>query len=104
MAYVVSQRMREFGIRIALGAGGVHIFESVVVRAAWMIGAGAAVGVVASFATNKLISHQIWSVARFDGVALASSIAVIVVLGLGACCFPALRAMRADAGVVLREE
>lgn len=104
MAYSVSRQTREIGIRIALGAERTEVFRAVLAMALRLICFGIVIGAFASFAANRLISSQIWTVAVFDPIALAGGVIVIVVLGLVACAVPALRATRIDPIAALRSE
>ena len=104
MAYSVSRQTREIGIRMALGAERRHVFRSVIGIALGLIGLGVLAGTAVSFVTNRVISKEVWTVAPFDPVALATGIAVIVVLGLIACSVPALRATRINPMAALRSE
>lgn len=104
MAYSVSRRTREIGIRIALGAGRRHVFHAVLRTAVGLIGVGVFAGTLASFVTNRVISNEVWTVAAFDPITFAGGIAVVVALGLIACSVPALRAIRINPMAALRSE
>jgi putative ABC transport system permease protein len=104
MAYSVSRQTREIGIRMALGAEPGHVFRAVLRMTIGLIGLGVCAGALLSFVTNRVISSKVWTVAVFDPIALASGIAVIVVLGLIACSVPALRATRINPMTALRSE
>jgi ABC-type antimicrobial peptide transport system permease subunit len=104
LAYTVSLRTREIGIRMALGADQVQVFGSVFGTAFRLIGGGVILGGLASLATNRVISNQVWAVAEFDPVTLIGAIAIIVILGGAACFVPALRATRVHPAIALRHE
>jgi putative ABC transport system permease protein len=104
LAYTVSRRTREIGIRMALGADQVQVFGSVFGMAFRLIGGGVILGGLASFATNRIISNQVWAVVEFDPVTLIGAIAVIAILGGAACFVPALRATRVHPAIALRHE
>jgi putative ABC transport system permease protein len=104
MSYSVSRQTREIGIRMALGADRGQVFRSVVGSALRMMGFGATLGAVASLATNRVISSQVWTVTVFDPIALAGGAIVIAVLGGVACFVPAFRATRVRPLLALREE
>src|SRR3989441_11053068 len=70
MSYLVTQRTREIGIRLALGAGGSDILRLVVGNGARMIGAGIVIGVVAAFALQRLVSSLLFGVTAADAVSL----------------------------------
>jgi predicted permease len=103
MSYLVTQRTREIGIRLALGAGGRDILRLVVGNGAKLIGAGIVVGLAASFALQRLVSSLLFGVSAAD---LASAVAVALLAGVAllACYLPALRATRVDPLHALRQE
>jgi putative ABC transport system permease protein len=104
MAYAVSAQMHEIGIRMALGAGQAQVFRNVVGAAIRLIGIGLVCGALGSLLTNRLVAKQVWAVSSFDPLVLLAGIAAIVILGLAACYFPALRATRIQPVAALRHE
>jgi len=103
MSYLVTQRTREIGIRLALGAGGSDILRLVVGNGARMIGAGIVIGVAAAFALQRLVSTLLFGVTAAD----AASLVAVVLLGavaLAACYLPAWRATRVSPLNALRYE
>ncbi len=103
MAYLVTQRMREIGIRLALGAGGRDILRLVVGNGARMIALGVLAGVAASFALQRFVSSLLFGVTAADATA-AAAVALLVSVALAACYLPAWRAMRVDPLHALRHE
>src|SRR5439155_4123913 len=103
MSYLVTQRTREIGIRLALGAGGRDILRLVVGNGARLIGAGIVIGVAAAVALQRLVSTLLFGVTAADG---ASVVAVIVLatVALMACYVAAVRATRVDPLRALRYE
>ena len=103
MSYLVSQRTREIGIRLALGAKGQDILRLVVGNGARLIGAGIVIGVAASFALQRLVSTLLFRVTAADA---ASGLAVVIlaVVAMVACYLPALRATRVSPLNALRYE
>jgi len=103
MSYLVSQRTREIGIRLALGAKGQDILRLVVGNGARLIGAGIVIGVAASFALQRLVSTLLFGVTAADA---ASGLAVVIlaVVAMVACYLPALRATRVSPLNALRYE
>ena len=95
MSYLVSQRTREIGIRLALGAGGGDILRLVVGNGARLIAGGILIGLVASFALQRLVSSLLFGVTAADA-ASAIAVAVLAAVALLACYLPALRATRVD--------
>jgi putative ABC transport system permease protein len=103
MSYLVSQRTREIGIRLALGAAGGDILRLVVGNGARLIGAGILIGVVASFALQRLVSSLLFGVTTADA-ASGIAVAVLAAVALVACYLPALRATRVNPLGALRQD
>jgi len=103
MSYLVSQRTREIGIRLALGADGRDILRLVVGNGARLIGAGIVIGLAASFALQRLVSSLLFGVGAADA---SSGLAVVILaaVALAACYLPALRATRVSPLNALRYE
>jgi putative ABC transport system permease protein len=103
-AYVVAQRTREIGVRVALGADRREVVRLVVRGALGLAGVGAAAGVVASAATSRLIAGQLYGVTAADPITLGGVAVVLCGAALLAGWLPARRAARVDPAVVLRNE
>jgi putative ABC transport system permease protein len=104
MSYSVTQRARELGVRIALGAGRADVLRLVLRQGMSLALVGIAIGVGAALLLTRLIQSQLFGVPASDPTTF---IAVAILLGgtaLAANLVPALRAMRTDPAVVLREE
>ena len=103
MSYLVTQRTREIGIRVALGANARDILRLVVGSGARLVTTGIALGVAASFALQRLVTSLLFGVTAADR---ASGIAVAVLAGvaLAACYIPALRATRINPQAALKNE
>jgi predicted permease len=101
MAYLVTQRTREFGIRIALGATRGEIVGAVLTRGAMLIGVGAAIGLALAVGLSRLFGSMLYEVTTID---LATAVAVLVLIAAAilACVVPAIRATRVDPAVALR--
>ena len=77
----------------------------VVLRAgARLLGLGVGAGLIASFATSRLIANQLWNTSPQDPLTLALAVSVVAVVALAACYFPARRAMKVDPIEALRSE
>ncbi len=102
MAYLVSQRTREIGVRLALGATRGEVFRQILGRGLTLAGLGAALGVGAAMGLSQVMETLLFSVSRRDPVTfIAVPVALVIVAAL-ACYLPARRAMRVDPVVALR--
>jgi predicted permease len=100
----VSQRTREIGIRIALGAEPWNVISMVMKNGAKVVLIGIAVGLASSFATVRLLSGQLWKVRAFDPISFCIVAALMLGAGLIACLWPARRAATVDPAVTLKYE
>jgi ABC-type antimicrobial peptide transport system permease subunit len=103
MSYLVSQRTREIGIRLALGARGADILRLVVGNGVRLIAIGIGIGVAAAVALQRLVSTLLFGVTAADAAAVVA-IGILAVVALIACYLPALRATRVDPLRALRYE
>jgi len=104
MAYAVSQRRRELGIRMALGASRADVLRLVVLQGLRLTMMGVACGLVASFAASRLIASMLFDVSPTDVVTFVAVPALLALAALGASYLPARRATRIDPMVALRYE
>jgi ABC-type antimicrobial peptide transport system permease subunit len=102
LSYAVSQRMREYGIRIAIGATPRDIFRTVLGDGAVLVLGGTALGGFASIWTNKLVDRYILYYYHIDAIALAIAEALLLVVALAAVTAPAVWATRSNPVDVLR--
>jgi predicted permease len=103
MSYLVTQRTREIGIRIALGATSSEVRRLIVGGGARMIGAGILVGVAASLGLMRLVRSLLYEVTVSDPAA-AGAVLLLGLVALAACYIPAVRATRVDPVLALRHE
>jgi ABC-type antimicrobial peptide transport system permease subunit len=104
LAFLVSRRTREIGIRLAMGAQRQNVFWMVFREGAKFYAVGLTLGLVGSFATTRLLASELYGVSTLDPltyIAVAFVMALVTVL---ACYVPARRAMRVDPLVALRCE
>jgi putative ABC transport system permease protein len=104
IAYTVSLQTHEIGIRMALGAGRADVLWMVLRAGLQSLGMGVGVGLLVSFGVTSVIASQLLGVSPRDPVTLGSVVAVVAVVGLAACYFPARRGTRIDPIVALRFE
>jgi predicted permease len=104
ISYTVSQRQREIGIRLALGAQGADVLQLVLRQGAKLALVGVAIGVCAAFALTQLMRNLLFGVTAYDPVTFAAVAVLLVSVVLLACYIPARRAMLVDPIVALRYE
>jgi len=103
MSYLVTQRRREIGIRLALGAGSHDILRLIVGNGARLIAGGVALGVAASFALQRLAASLLFGVTAANG-ASGLAVGLLAAVALAACYLPAVRASRVSPIGALRAE
>ena len=104
MAYAVSRRTGEFGLRIALGSGHTGIVRLVLRDAFQMVAAGLVLGVVGVFLETRLIGRLLHGVAGLDLTSMGLAIGVLAATAAVAALIPALRAGRVTPIVALQQE
>jgi putative ABC transport system permease protein len=104
LAYSVTQRSREMGIRIALGAQPGAVFSLVLRKGVLLVASGIVLGVGGAMATTKLLSAQLFNVAPNDPTVFGAVALALALAGVAACVIPARRATRADPISALRIE
>jgi ABC-type antimicrobial peptide transport system permease subunit len=104
IAYSVSQRTHEIGIRVALGAQRSHVLSLVLNEGMMVIFAGLAIGLGASLILTRFLGSLLFGVSPTDPLTFASVGLLLAVVALAACYIPARRAMRVDPVLALRCE
>ena len=104
LAYYVSQRRREFGVRLALGASKPTLVGLVLKQSAVPLAAGLALGVIGSLASGRLLAGLLYEVAPGDPIILATIAMLLLVVSLISAWVPARNAASVDPLVALREE
>ncbi len=104
MSYVVAQRTREIGIRMALGAARGEVVRLVLGRGLRIVAAGTALGLVAAYAGARVIERQLFGVPAADPTTFVSVPVVLLVVAAVACWVPARRAARVDPAIALSAE
>jgi predicted permease len=103
MSYLVAQRTREFGIRLALGSSRVEIVRRVLRDGMWRVAIGAAIGLAATTGLARVLAGLVYGVGTFD-IASLLAVVMLVVVAIAACGIPAVRATRVDPAIALRSE
>jgi predicted permease len=104
LAYLVAQRTREIGIRIALGSTAGGVFRLVLREGAALGGSGLALGLAGAFALRRALENQIYGVGPTDPVVLCAVMAALATIALAASILPARRATRVDPVVALNQQ
>jgi putative ABC transport system permease protein len=103
LAYLVTQRRKEIGIRIALGSSASAIFELVLREGLVLIAAGFALGVAGAFGVRKSVESQLFGMTAMDPIVLLTVTGTLAAVAALACALPARRATRIDPIVALTE-
>jgi predicted permease len=104
-AYNVSRRMKELGIRVALGARTKHVMSAAVGRPIVLLGAGSLVGLLlCGVFASRLLGQVVYQANPRDPVVVVGAVLTMALLGIAASAIPALRALAVDPSKLLREE
>ncbi len=104
LSYMVAERRREIGIRMALGAGQRSVLGQVMKQGLVLTAVGVTGGLAGAFALNRLIASLLFGVRPTDPITIVAVVATIGLVAAVACWLPAWRASRMDPNVVLRQE
>jgi putative ABC transport system permease protein len=104
MAYTTSQRTREIGIRLALGAQRRDVIKLVVVQGIKLASIGTALGLAAAFGLTRLMKSLLFAVDSVDPLAFGAAVATLVLVALLACYIPARKAAQVDPMESLRND
>jgi putative ABC transport system permease protein len=102
LSYGVSQRTREIGVRIALGASGAQVRKLVLRQAAVVLGIGIVIGLVGALALGRWLSSLVYEISPREPSALVATVVLLSVAALIAAWLPAWRASRVDPRVAER--
>jgi predicted permease len=103
-AYSVSKRLRELGIRIALGAQRKEVLQAALGRAVKLLAIGSAAGLVLGLLATRVLAYIVYQASPRDPLVLAGVVLAMSLLGLLATWIPALRALSVDPAILLRAE
>ena len=104
IAYAVTQRTNELGVRMALGAQKSDVLKMVVGEGAQLAAIGIGIGLVVAFPLMRIISRLLFGVNAADPLTFAATSSVILLVALAASYLPALKAIKVDPLVALRHE
>jgi len=104
MAYLVTRRTREIGVRMALGAVAGDVLRLVIGQGMWTTIVGMAIGIGGSFALTRTMQSLLFGVSTTDPLTLAGVLVLLAAVSFLACWIPARRATRVDPLVALRYE
>jgi ABC-type antimicrobial peptide transport system permease subunit len=104
LAYHVARRIREIGIRVALGATGGSVVRLVLRRGLVLVVVGLALGVAVAAGSTRILQQQLYGISPTDPVTFVVVSISFAVVGVLACVLPAMRAMRVDPLVALQAE
>jgi putative ABC transport system permease protein len=104
LAYQVSQRRREIGIRMALGAASGSIFSLVLREGGLIVGAGALLGIAGAFFVRQTLQAQLYETGAMDPAVVAAVAGILIAVALVACVLPARRAAKTDPLIALSDQ
>jgi putative ABC transport system permease protein len=104
VAYAVARRTREIGVRVALGAGPAQIFRLLIGEGGRIVAVGIAGGAIAALAGTRLLVSMLYGVSATDPLTFLSVPAILAVVAVVASSLPALRALRLNPVVALRQD
>jgi len=103
-AYAVSKRLRELGIRIALGAQRREVLQAALGRAFKLLAFGSVAGLILGILASRVLAYIVYQATSRDPLVLTGAVVTMFLLGLVATWIPAQRALKADPLLLLREE
>jgi putative ABC transport system permease protein len=103
LSFVVTQRSRELGLRMALGASAGSVLRLVLLRGLWLAAVGIAVGIALAVAVTRALQHLLYGVEATDAMTFSGVVALLAMVAIVASYLPAQRAARLDPIAVLRD-
>ena len=104
ISFVVTQRTREIGIRVALGATASHVARAVVARGFLLSVEGMAIGLIAAVWGARLLSSALYAVSVVDPLSYGVTTVLLLVISVAACLVPMRRAVAIDPAITMRAE
>jgi predicted permease len=103
-AYGVSRRMKELGIRVALGASKTQVMRAALGRPMALLGVGSVLGLLAGIAASRLLEHIVYQANPSDPAVMGGAVLTMAMLGVAASALPARRALALDPSQLMRDE
>ena len=103
-SYQVSKRLREMGIRMALGAGPSQVLRAALGKSFRLLAIGSCAGMLLGLAASHVLAAIVYQASPRDPIVLAGSVAAMLLVGLLATWAPAHRALRVNPSMLMREE
>jgi ABC-type antimicrobial peptide transport system permease subunit len=103
-SYVVSKRLRELGIRVALGAGHPEVLRAALMRPVRLLALGSAAGLALGLLATRVLSYIVYQATPKDPLVLAGVVLTMTLLGLVAAWIPARRSLAVDPVVLLKDQ
>jgi predicted permease len=103
-SYTVSKRMRELGIRVALGAQNMHVLRAALGRVVLLLGIGSVAGIVLGAAASRVLASIVYQASAADPWVMIAVVATMGLIGLGSAAVPAGRALGAEPAKLLHDE
>jgi ABC-type antimicrobial peptide transport system permease subunit len=103
-AYGVSRRMKELGIRVALGARRAQVMSAALGRPMMLLAVGSAVGLLSGVFASRLLGRVVYQANPRDPLVLGGAVLTMALLGIAAAAIPARRALSLDPSKLMREE
>jgi len=104
LSYLVSQRTREIGIRVALGAGTGSVIRMVMQQSMLLAAIGTALGALCALAAAPVFTHTVAALQPYDAVAYAGGVFLVLAAAVGAAFYPSRRAAGIDPAITLRSD
>jgi ABC-type antimicrobial peptide transport system permease subunit len=104
ISHAVTLRWREIGVRMSLGATAADVQRKILADGMRMVTAGVVAGLIIAAVGGRAVRSMLFVVNPNDGITFLAATAILVLAGILACWFPALRATRVDPAIALRDE
>ena len=103
-SYTVTRRMRELGIRVALGAHYIQVLRAALGRVALLLGVGSVAGLLLGAAASRLLANIVYGASAYDSPVIIAAVMTMMLIGLLSAGLPARRALAAHPAQLLRDE